>query len=222
LFLWIGVTSTDQNGFSQNASSTPPMGTWEAGVFDYDDLKKNYLPTYTRYWDDSSKVPFLFNTQKGIWITYDDVQSNTVKNNYILQEKLGGAMFWEFSSDRSVELIGNTYAALFGGQTTTTPAANTTSTTTSATTTTTSQTSTTTVTTTQTSTTTTTTSGDIPTWTANKFYNIGDRVRYVGNIYKCLQAHTALPNWTPADTPALWQLVRPGRSFFDFFKFKFF
>ncbi len=207
MFLCIGVTSTDQNGFSQNASSTPPTGTWEPGVFDYDDLKKNYLPTYTRYWDDSSKVPFLFNRQKGIWISYDDVQSNTVKNNYILQEKLGGAMFWEFSSDRSVELIGNTYAALFGGQTTTTSTQTTTPTTN------------TTATTTQTSTATTTTSGNIPTWTANVFYNIGDRVRYVGNIYKCLQAHTALPNWTPPDTPALWELVGPGRSILDFFKF---
>jgi len=199
------------------------MGTWEAGVFDYDDLKKNYLPTYTRYWDDSSKVPFLFNRQKGIWITYDDIQSNTIKNNYILQEKLGGAMFWEFSSDRSVELIGNTYAALFGGHTitstqTTTPNANTTATTTQTTTPNTN----TTATTTQTSTTATTTSGDILPWRINKLYRIGDRVRYDSKIYKCLQAHTSLSSWTPPDTPALWELVGPGRSFFDFFKSKFF
>ena len=80
-------------------------------------LKKNYIPTYTRYWDNSSKVPFIFNTQKGIWITYDDLESNTIKNNYILQQKLLGAMFWEFSCDRTAEIIGNTYSALFGGPT---------------------------------------------------------------------------------------------------------
>ncbi|WP_368861118.1 carbohydrate-binding protein, partial [Streptomyces griseus] len=25
--------------------------------------------------------------------------------------------------------------------------------------------------------------------------------------YRCLQAHTAQPGWTPADVPALWQRV---------------
>ena len=42
---------------------------------DYDHLKKSYLPTYTRYWDDQSKVPFLYNASTGIWISYDDLQS---------------------------------------------------------------------------------------------------------------------------------------------------
>jgi chitinase len=223
---WQGVTSTDQNGYSQNASSTPPMGTWEPGSFDYDDLKKNYLPTYTRYWDNSSKVPFLFNTQKGMWLTYDDLESNTIKNNYILQEKLGGAMFWEFSCDRNVELIGNTYTALFGGQTTTpgtttstqttTPNTNTTSTT--ATTTGTS----TTATTTETSTTATTTSGNIPEWGVNISYRVGDKVTYNQKVYQCLQAHTSISTWTPDETPALWELIGPARSFFDFLKFKLF
>ena len=46
--LFVGVTSTDQNGYSQNASSTPPMGTWEPGVYDYDDFKKElYTNIYT-------------------------------------------------------------------------------------------------------------------------------------------------------------------------------
>ena len=75
------------NGFSQPASSQLPPGTWENGIYDYDDLKKNYLPTYTRYWDDQSKVPFLYNAPKGMWISYDDLQSNTVKNNYIIQQQ---------------------------------------------------------------------------------------------------------------------------------------
>jgi chitinase len=125
--LYIGVTSRALNGYSQPASSNPPPGTWEPGDYDYDDIKKNYLPTYTRYWDDESKVPFLFNAEKGMWLSYDDLQSNTVKNNYIVQQKLAGAMFWEFSCDRNVELIGNTYNALFGNQTTTTTATTTTS-----------------------------------------------------------------------------------------------
>jgi len=219
--LYIGVTSTAQNGFSQNASSTPPMGTWEAGVFDYDDLIKNYLPSYTRYWDDQSKVPFLFNPSKGIWITYDDVQSNTVKNNYILQEKLLGAMFWEFSCDRHQELINNTYEALNGGKTPPTPQTTTVTTPTPKTTATTTHTTTsnTTATTTHTSTSTTTattTSGKVSLWEVNHSYNVGDRVRYDANIYQCREAHRSQADWTPPAVPALWELVGPGFFFFRF------
>lgn len=192
------------NGFSQSASNQLPPGTWENGVYDYDDLKKNYLSTYARFWDDQSQVPFLFNKDKGIWITYDDCQSNTIKNNYILQENLAGAMFWELSGDRNVELIGNTYSQLNGHHQplpsiplTPVPSNPTTTTT-----------QTTTVTITGTSSTTTQrTSGGILPWTANKSNNVGDRVEYQGNIYQCLQAHTSLSNWIPTETPALWQRI---------------
>ncbi|CAF3533061.1 unnamed protein product [Rotaria sp. Silwood1] len=112
---WKGVTSTALNGFSQNASSELPLGTWEYGVYDYDDLKKSYIPSNQRYWDDQSKVPFLFNPSTGLWITYDDVQSINIKSNYIKQNNLGGAFFWELSSDRHTELIGATFNVLNNG-----------------------------------------------------------------------------------------------------------
>lgn len=203
------------NGFSQPASSQLPPGTWEDGVYDYDDLKKNYIPTYTRYWDDQSKVPFIFNIQKGMWITYDDLQSNTAKNNFIIQKKLLGGMFWEFSGDRSAELIGNTYTALFGGHTPTEPTTTTTATTNGTTTVTTTRTTNATTTTRITKSTTTgtgttastTTSGDILPWTVNKLYHVGDRVSYENKIYKCLEEHVSLATWDPADAPSLWQVV---------------
>lgn len=81
------------------------MGTWEHGVFDYDHIKKSYLPHYKRFWDNSSKVPYLFNPDTGIWISYDDAQSIRLKAEYIKREKLAGAMFWELSGDRENELI---------------------------------------------------------------------------------------------------------------------
>ncbi|UJR38435.1 hypothetical protein I4U23_031103 [Adineta vaga] len=197
---WQGVTSTAMNGFSQSASSQLPMGTWENGIFDYDHLKKSYLPTYTRYWDDASKVPYLFNPSTGIWISYDDLQSITLKNNYIKQEQLGGAMFWELSGDRNAELVGATYAALFNGQTPATVTYQSTSPTPS------------TARSTPPSLTTTgqTTqgpSGDILPWQTNKSYTVGERVTFEGKTYQCLQSHTSLPNWTPAAIAALWKLI---------------
>ncbi|WP_082843701.1 carbohydrate-binding protein [Nocardia salmonicida] len=45
-----------------------------------------------------------------------------------------------------------------------------------------------------------------PAWQLNAIYNVGDVVTYDGAKYQCRQAHTAYaPNWTPPNTPALWQ-----------------
>lgn len=46
-----------------------------------------------------------------------------------------------------------------------------------------------------------------PTWATGKSYIIGDRVQYMGTLYKCVQAHTAQTDWTPDETPALWVTV---------------
>ncbi|MFD0540014.1 carbohydrate-binding protein [Actinomadura luteofluorescens] len=32
-------------------------------------------------------------------------------------------------------------------------------------------------------------------------------VTYDGASYRCLQAHTAQPGWTPPNVPALWERV---------------
>ena len=46
-----------------------------------------------------------------------------------------------------------------------------------------------------------------PEWLTGKAYAIGDRVRYLGELYKCVQAHTSQADWTPDQTPALWVRV---------------
>ena len=46
-----------------------------------------------------------------------------------------------------------------------------------------------------------------PLWDAAKTYAVGDRVRYAGNLYRCLTAHTAQATWTPTDAPSLWAKV---------------
>ena len=46
-----------------------------------------------------------------------------------------------------------------------------------------------------------------PLWDATKTYAVGDRVRYAGNLYRCLQPHTAQKTWNPADAPSLWAKV---------------
>lgn len=46
-----------------------------------------------------------------------------------------------------------------------------------------------------------------PGWDPSKPYTAGDRVRYGGVLYKCLQAHTAQETWTPTASPSLWAQV---------------
>ena len=190
------------------------MGTWENGIFDYDHLKRSFLPTYKRYWDDASQVPYLFNPSTGIWISYDDLESIALKNDYIKREKLGGAMFWELSSDRNAELVSATFAALNNGQTfapQSTPARTSTPGATAPVTVITSAASgsTTAFEPTPAAGTTTTkpSGGDAPLWDAHVAYRVGDRVKYDDKIYRCVQSHTSLPGWTPVVVAALWQLV---------------
>ena len=76
-----------------------PMGTWEAGVFDYHDLVAKYVPTMTRHWHEQSQVPWLFDPATGIMISYDDPESLQKKAELVLQKNLGGAMLWELSGD---------------------------------------------------------------------------------------------------------------------------
>ncbi|MET0403594.1 MAG: glycosyl hydrolase family 18 protein, partial [Cystobacter sp.] len=51
-------------------------------------------------------------------------------------------------------------------------------------------------------------------WAPNVAYAVGARVSYGGASYECLQAHTSLQGWEPANVPALWKQVTasPGDS----------
>lgn len=44
-------------------------------------------------------------------------------------------------------------------------------------------------------------------WKSTATYAAGDRVRYDGVLYNCLQAHTAQSDWTPIAAPSLWAKV---------------
>jgi chitinase len=95
---WSGVPNVN-NGLFQPVGGRP-KGTWEEGMFDYWDIKDNYIGNgYTRYWSSDSKVPWLYNPQSGIMISYDDPESLGIKAQYVEGNNLGGVMIWELSSD---------------------------------------------------------------------------------------------------------------------------
>ena len=99
------------NGLFSPYTGVPDLGTWEDGVFDYWDLKNNYinLNNYTSYWHSEAQVPWLYNPNTQIMITYDDEESIYEKASYIIDKDIGGAMFWEFSGDKYSDLLNQVY-----------------------------------------------------------------------------------------------------------------
>lgn len=105
---WIDVTSNANNGLWQSGKAATAtgygMGTWEGACFDYWDIIENYVGKngYTRYYDEVAQVPYLYNGST--FISYDDPQSIKAKLEFADSKNLGGAMFWEFSGDKTMEL----------------------------------------------------------------------------------------------------------------------
>lgn len=99
---WSGV-HTDNNGLFQSAAKSA-QGTWENGILDYSDLHKKIHgrpDEYIVFWDDESKVSWVFNpyVENGAFYTYEDLKTVSEKMKFIKAENLRGAMFWEVSGD---------------------------------------------------------------------------------------------------------------------------
>lgn len=49
-----------------------------------------------------------------------------------------------------------------------------------------------------------------PRWEIGHEYVVGDRIRFAGELYRCLQAHKAQSDWAPDVAVSLWGPVRIG------------
>jgi chitinase len=58
---------------------------------------------FTKYWDDNSKVPYLWNPSTKVFYSYEDEVSLQNKCEYVKENNLGGIMFWEISGDHPSE-----------------------------------------------------------------------------------------------------------------------
>lgn len=60
---------------------------------------------YKEYRDTVARAPYLLNAQTGDVLSYDDEESVREKCKYVLANKLGGVMFWEYDSDPKKYLL---------------------------------------------------------------------------------------------------------------------
>ncbi|XP_067687596.1 chitinase-3-like protein 1 [Haliotis asinina] len=63
----------------------------------YPEICLNLNVQWKREWDEEQEVPFAYFEEH--WVGYDDRESIRLKAKYIIDQQLGGAMFWELSFD---------------------------------------------------------------------------------------------------------------------------
>ncbi|MFB1051495.1 glycosyl hydrolase family 18 protein [Paraliobacillus sp. JSM ZJ581] len=54
---------------------------------------------YKYYWDDVAKVPYLYNEDLGVFVSFDNVESLTEKTRLVKEKGLGGMMIWDLGTD---------------------------------------------------------------------------------------------------------------------------
>lgn len=97
---WEGVKSDRNNGLYQDAESVGDIIFYRQII---DKCLSN--DTYSRFWDESSKAPYLWNKETKIFISYEDAESIKYKVEYLKKKGLSGVMFWEYSDDYQSQLL---------------------------------------------------------------------------------------------------------------------
>lgn len=104
---WEGVKLSENSMLYQDAESV-------GQIIYYRLLAKDCLnnSAYTRFWDESSKAPYLWNGDSSIFISYEDTESINYKIDYLKKKGLSGVMFWEYSDDYESQLLDAIHANL--------------------------------------------------------------------------------------------------------------
>lgn len=97
---WGGVKDVN-HGLFQPHHGKPPRAPGSYGDWSYRGLAANHVDKSgtKRFWNDEAKVPWLFNAETGLFVTYDDPQSIRGKAEFVREHHLGGVMIWELSED---------------------------------------------------------------------------------------------------------------------------
>jgi len=86
-------------GFLQPAPSPPK--NWRDSDGGWRQLAATTLrdPRYTRHWEPTARVPWLYDAANGNWISYDDPESIRAKMDYVRGQGFGGVVIWELAAD---------------------------------------------------------------------------------------------------------------------------
>jgi chitinase len=87
----------ENNGLNQS-------GKFKTGV-PFREFEKKLSPAqgYQFYWDSTAQAPYAYNATEKTFATFDDKRSIELKTKYVIDNKLGGIMFWQLGSDKPKE-----------------------------------------------------------------------------------------------------------------------
>jgi chitinase len=95
--LWSEVSDTNHGLFQPGKPPVEGQDYGKPGVM----LENGFI----RYWDPIASAPYLYNSEKREFVSYDDPQSLAVKCKYVLEHKLRGVMFWDYEADSTGALL---------------------------------------------------------------------------------------------------------------------
>lgn len=96
---WSNVRQNDIFGLYESASGIP-TGTRPNGILYYRDLEPLLnSQNYTKYFDDNTKTPWMYNAERRIAVSYENPRSIQFKTTYAIRMGLGGMMIYELGFD---------------------------------------------------------------------------------------------------------------------------
>jgi chitinase len=94
-----GSVEDVNHGLFQNGTDKP--ADWKEHDGDWNVLAKTRLTDsrYVKYWESSARVPYMYDSTSGTWVSYDDPRSVAEKVQYVREHGLGGVVIWELGGD---------------------------------------------------------------------------------------------------------------------------
>jgi chitinase len=89
---WVGV-APDQNGRYQSGTFKHFIG------YNQFPSRISEAQGFRQYWDSTAQAPFAYHPGERVYATFDTKQSIALKSQYVLDQKLGGIMFWQLGHD---------------------------------------------------------------------------------------------------------------------------
>ena len=104
-----GNVPPQNNGVGQPGEGIDDVRLW------YEDIVTDFIPDpeYKSFWDESAEAPFLYSEKDSVFITYENPRSIAGKCRFIEENKLKGAMFWQYFTDHEEALLNAIYGGLY-------------------------------------------------------------------------------------------------------------
>lgn len=108
---WTGVEE-GENHDGLGSSVIPNKDGYDYGIQYPEIVKLLKNKDYKKYWDKEAKAPYAYNAKDKVFISYTDEKQIAYAAQLVRENKLSGAMTWEYGQDMSKTLLNAMYKGL--------------------------------------------------------------------------------------------------------------